>query len=85
MNPKTETKKADPQAILDHGMALYEDFLEYVSFIHEPNAHKLARTPRTNTLESFVSAKDQRTQYWLMLAEYMSNQKTPTPQPTRLK
>lgn len=68
---KTPTKAQ--QALWAKGQALYDDFLEYVSFIHEPNAHKIARTPRTSTLESFVSAKDQRTRNQLMLAEYQSN------------
>jgi len=68
---KTPTKAQ--QTLWAKGQALYDDFIECVSLIHEPNAHKIARTPRTNTLESFVSAKDQRSRNMLMLAEYQSN------------
>ena len=75
MTPDAPTKKQ--QAIWDKGMALYDDFLEYLSYLHDPNARKMARTPRTNTLEAFVATKNQRDLNRLMLAEYLSNDSNP--------
>ena len=74
---KKPTKKQ--QALWAKGEAMYSDFLEYLSFMHDPNARKIARTPRTHTLELFVAAKDQRTRNQLMLAEYQSNKATIPP------
>jgi hypothetical protein len=72
---KTPTKKQ--QATWAKGAALYDEFLEYFSYIHDVNARKIARTPCTNTLESFAEAANDRPKLnRLMMAEYRSNQPT---------
>ena len=72
MTPDAPTKKQ--QAIWDKGIALYDDFLEYLSY---PNAREIVRTPRTITLETFVATKNRRDVNMLMLAEYLSNDSSP--------
>ena len=76
MTPDAPTKKQ--QAIWDKGIALYDDFLDYLSYLHDPNARKMARTPRTNTLETFVATKNRMDLNRLMLAEYRSNDPSPS-------
>ena len=75
MIPDAPTKKQ--QAIWDKGMALYDEFLEYLSYLHDPNAREIVRTPRTITLEMFVATKNRRDLNRLMLAEYLSNDSSP--------
>lgn len=67
------------QKIWDKGLSLYDDFLEYMGYMHDPNARKIARTPRTNTLEAFVAAKNRKTLNGLMLSEYRSNKESESP------